>query len=887
MNLKKILPILTILLTTTVTAGTTGKIAGRVVDESGNPLVGATVLIQDTAIGGMTDSNGEFFFINLEPGAYSIQARMVGMSEQIKEGVTVFTDLTTRLDFMLVQEVTGVTVITVTDQRSMILRDVTSSIHVISREDISTKPVAGIQDIVTSQPGVVSQLDGLHFRGGRAGEVVYMIDGFSLISPVSNIYNFTLPLSGISEASMITGGIGAEYGNAQSGIVNIVTREGGSQYSGELYTRTGGLSEIGDESISLNDMDLWQNNTYIGDVLNIECAVGGPEPITSLILPAAGIRIPGEIRVFATAEWIESGHDKLDSRGNWNNNWQDRWGGSLKLTYRVSPSTKITLSGLYMNRTRGWNDWQWSRFEDPYVDDGDTLYYASDVKYALPTRYEKNYSISAFITQTLNESTFIEFKLNQYRVDTEYRINVEEGGFLGEGFSLEDWNEFHPIERFLDNDGFYHSGYHSQVWYDSKSTVSTMKLELSSQLSSHHLVKTGIEARYTDVHDFSVYAFQYNDVRVNLIEAYPNSGAFYIQDKIEYTAGLIANIGIRLDYFNANRNQNVINEEEEIVVMDVPVKYNISPRLGVSHPVTENDVIYFSYGQYYQIPNMNVLYYGSDYNLSGEMSLVGNPDLDLELTTSYEVGLRHQFDEITLLGLTAYYKDMENLITTEAGTSITDYYYIYVNSSGSGSARGIELSLTKRPSNFWSTSFNYTYSIAKGRNSSPTENYSYGWAGFEAPDNDVYLDWDQRHTINANLDFRIPRGEGPRLIDHPFLEGSGLNITWQFGSGCPYDNPGHGTHAFFRNQRRYPVNMNTNLRVNKKFWIDDMLTLDLFCSIYNLFNERNIYAIMSAAWYDADMDGDGEPDHDPTGYFDDPGAWSPARHILFGLLLTW
>lgn len=81
--------------------------------------------------------------------------------------------------------------------------------------------------------------------------------------------------------------------------------------------------------------------------------------------------------------------------------------------------------------------------------------------------------------------------------------------------------------------------------------------------------------------------------------------------------------------------------------------------------------------------------------------------------------------------------------------------------------------------------------------------------------------------------------------------------------------------------------MNTNLRVNKKFWIDDMLTLDLFCSIYNLFNERNIYAIMSAAWYDADMDGDGEPDHDPTGYFDDPGAWSPARHILFGLLLTW
>ena len=869
-----------------LSAGTTGKIAGRIVDDEGSPLIGVSVMVLNTDFGSVTNMNGEYFIINLDPGTYNLRASMVGMGQQIKEGVSVFSDITTRMDFILSQEAAGTTVITVTDQRSMILHDISSTIFIIDRDEINTKPVSGIQDLIILQPGVIFQSDGLHIRGGRVGEVAYMIDGFSLISPVSNVYNYTVPLSAISEASIITGGISAEYGNAQSGVINIVTCEGGPEYRGEFNVRSGDLSEIGDESIALNDVNIWQSNSYIGDILNVECAVGGPEPVSSFLLPAIGIRIPGEIRVFATAEWFESGHDKLDSRGNWSNNCQGRLNGTLKLTYRVSPNTKITFSGLYLNRTRGWNDWQWHLFEDHYIDDGDTLIYASDIKYALPTRYERNYSISAYLSQTLNESTFLEFKLNQYQVDTEYRIDSEDGGFLGDGFSREDWYEFEPSERFIDNFGFYHSGHHNQIWYDSRSTVSTARIELSSQVNTHHLVKTGIEAKYNDIYDFSVYAYSSSDVRINLIRSFPNSGSFYIQDKIEYTAGLIANIGVRLDYFDANHDKIVVSEEGELFSEKVPVKYHISPRLGITHPVTDKDVIYFSYGHYYQVPNMNVLYYGSDYNLSGEMSLVGNPDLDLELTTAYEIGLRHQFNDITLLGITAFYKDMENLISTEAGASLEDFFYTYVNSTGSGSARGIELSLSRRASDFWSSSVNYTYAISKGRSSSPTENYSYGWAGYQVPHDDTYYDWDQRHTANISLDFRVPRGEGPRLADYSFLEGFGLNLIWQYGSGCPYDNPGHGTHPFFRNQNRYPAETIADLKINKQIWIND-LTFNLYCNIYNVFNEKNISTIMSVSWYDADMNGDGEPDHDPTGYYGDPSAWSPSRHVLFGLSLIW
>ncbi|MEA3266106.1 MAG: TonB-dependent receptor, partial [Candidatus Fermentibacteria bacterium] len=167
------------------TAGTTGKIAGRVTDTDGNPLIGATVMITGTAFGAMTDSNGEYFIINLQPGTYDLLSRMVGMGEQTKEGASVIADMTTRMDFVLNPEAIGNTVITVTDQRGMILRGVTSSVSVVTRDEIRTMPVAGITDVVNQQAGAVDH-GGLHMRGGRGGEVSYVVDGVTQTDPNGN-----------------------------------------------------------------------------------------------------------------------------------------------------------------------------------------------------------------------------------------------------------------------------------------------------------------------------------------------------------------------------------------------------------------------------------------------------------------------------------------------------------------------------------------------------------------------------------------------------------------------------------------------------------------------------------------------------------------------------
>jgi len=153
-----------------VTAGTTGKIAGRVTDNSGNPLIGATVMVVGTSYGAMTDANGEYFIINLQPGTYSVAASMVGMSNKTAEGVAVVVDQTSPMNFSLDPATVGSTTITVTDSRGMIMMDATESFQVIGREEISTMPVAGIADIVNRQAGSTDR-GGLHMRGGRAGQV--------------------------------------------------------------------------------------------------------------------------------------------------------------------------------------------------------------------------------------------------------------------------------------------------------------------------------------------------------------------------------------------------------------------------------------------------------------------------------------------------------------------------------------------------------------------------------------------------------------------------------------------------------------------------------------------------------------------------------------------
>ncbi|PIE53205.1 hypothetical protein CSA37_02355 [Candidatus Fermentibacteria bacterium] len=908
------------------TAGTTGKIAGRVTDTDGNPLIGATVMVVGTSYGAMTDPNGEYFIINLQPGTYSLQARMVGMGDQTKEGASVIADMTTRMDFVLDPEAVGETIITVTDQRGMILRDVTVTVSVVSRDEIRTMPVAGIADVVSQQAGAVDDA-GLHMRGGRGGEVAYIVDGVSQVNPNGLVSDQTLPLSAVAETSVISGGFGAEYGNAQSGIINVVTREGGDRYTGSLswsgndfqamglasdwgwgYPGTfwRGKMYNGEDNRPLMEFGVNKPAAFAEARFCAEASLGGPEPITQVLLPAMGLDVGADVRFFGTFKFLQYGGGPDDAGYSYYfNSGSEQYNGNLKLTIKPNPRTKLSFSGFYRDQERSWYHtrlpnygWRWTRFETPYVDplSGDTISGGS-IKYGLPNIFYENYSIGFSLTQTLSDASFMEFKLNQYTANNDRRIADPEGGYLGEDFTTEDWLNYTP-NRVQDSDGFYRLGASRFAWYDSRTSTATARLDVTSQVNQQHQLKFGIEGKYYDTYEYRIDTASGGNIYITDLHNFPHAASAYLQDKMEYR-GMIVNAGLRFDYFDPNYDEypadltDPVNpgtsagDDDHIKnPVSVSAKYHLSPRVGFSHPITERDVLHFTYGHYFQVPDFSNLYDGADFDLSGSFPIVGNPDLEPEETISYEVGVKHQFDDLTLMDITGYYKDITGLIDMQKNYfTAVDSYDLYINGDY-GNVRGAEFSLMRRPSNFISFNANYTYSIAQGKSSSAMQNYTYAWAGWVIPKRESPLDWDQRHMINANFDFRIPRGEGPVWGGTRWLQGLGLSLQWSYGSGLPYTPSGQGTADPEINGERMPFTMNTDARLNKMWWFGDT-SLNAYIWVMNLFDRTNVNNILEEAWYDADQDGDGQPDHDPRGAYCAPGAYARRRQIRFGLDFEW
>ena len=896
-----------LLIAFSATAGTTGKIAGRVTDQEGNPLVGATVMVVGSSYGAMTDANGEYFIINLPPDTYTLRASMVGMGAKEAPGVQVITDQTTRMDFNLDPEATGVTVITVTDQRGMILKDVTTSVHVVGREDIETMPVAGVADIVSRQAGMTVQDGDIHARGGRQGEVVYMVDGMSVMDPSGNFQAMTVPVSAIAETSTMTGGFGAEYGNAQSGIVNIVTREGGDDYEFD-YT------VWGNDWQTLGFADDWNwrdDGPFREGMIDMNGSVGGPEPISSYLLPAMGLNLPGEYRMMLTGSYYERGGGPDNRYGLMPNDGREDISGTLKLTLRPNPRTKINLSGMLSQGEIGYlsttTNWEYSRFDEDYTISGtDSIIPGQPLKYALPTVFVDDYSMGLGITQTMSDATFLEAKFKMLRNESSYRTYDPDGGFIDENYdSFASWEEYVPA-RIYDDEGFPRAGYNyfQNAWilpyFKRSNTMANGRVDVTSQLNNEHQLKAGIEASYYELYEFEAQPASGANVYGGIWRAFPNKGAAYIQDKMEYS-GMIVNAGLRFDYLDPNFddypadlddpvNPGTTPEDPNHIKnpVEVSMKYHLSPRVGFSHPITDRDVLHFTYGHYFQIPALYNLYDGADYELSGAFPIVANPDLEPEETIAYEVGVKHQFDEVTLLNFTGFYKDITGLVDQEEiFYSAAQSYSHYINGDY-GNVRGAELSIMRRPSNYWAFNANYTYQVAVGKSSSSRQNYDYNWAGWIIPKEDAYLDWDQRHTVNANFDFRIPRGEGPRLGDYPILEGFGVNLDWSYGSGFPFTATNQGSLAPVINGERLPWHSNTELKVNRKIWAGPV-TLNLQAWVLNLFNRRNIQELPDdyIETYLADQDGDGEPDYDPTGPLGNPYVYNEERRIRFGLGLEW
>jgi len=921
-------------------AATTGKIAGRVVDkETGEPLPAVNVTIDGTMMGAATDVNGEYFILNVPVGNYDLRARMISYKDLVVKDVRVKVDLTTRVDFKLEATVLDAAEeVTIIAERPIIQKDMTSSRSITTGEEMIAAPVEDITDAVELTAGV----SGENFRGGREGEAVFMLDGIALVDPMTGDYESDIPIMAVEEMSVETGGFSAEYGNVQSGLVNIVMKEGGTNYSGAIRYKT---NDFGNDDFNKNFVadfrtlkDQKDNKMYVDDfkhpenLKNLEFSLGGPEPITTYLFKN---QIPGDLNFFLSGELFDS-MERFPGQSNKK--------GSLggKLSYRASPNLKFTLGGLFTWRDRtdynhGWKNTTYESQIDstnelnfgrdlngdgavsniwvPGTDlnhDGDITDSFSLLDHIPYFNYNTD-NINLTITHQLSSKTFYELKLSRYYTKRHYNIdeNINEdtdgdghldlfvngidvdgdgddrhedlngnglwdwkqgnghcdlfrdendNGYIdaSEGQSRDQWVPWVdiPFGRYRDTNDFYMYGYNENLsynrarWNNDAKTTYGLKLNVTSQVTHRHQLKAGLSFDYMEIMSHNVDLASGGNVYGENFTVFPRQGAFYAEDKMEYE-GMILKVGLRYDFFDANYENypedvtkpvpDSVNTVGGIInnPVKVPMKANWSPRFGVSYPITTNDILRFTYGKYFQQPLLQYAFRNLTFDLSGAFPIIGNANIDPERTTMYEVGWEHAFTDEIKLSTTGFYKDITGLVDTrQVFYTVANWYGLYINGDY-GNVRGFELTLTKRRSSsgFISGLINYTYSVAKGKSGSSRQNYDFAWAGNIIPTTDSYLDWDERHVVKANLDLRVP--EKGTLFGTTFLNGMGVNLIWNYGSGKPYSPPQRDREPDI-NTERLPYTMWTDLTFDKPIKLGKNMRMTFFVWINNLFNRRNV-----------------------------------------------
>ncbi len=840
-------------------AGTTGKIAGVVTDaKTGEQMIGASIVIEGTTMGAATNVSGYYVILNIPPGTYTLVASAVGYTRTAIKDVQVSIDLTSTVDIKLNPTVVEVgEEVVVTAERQLIRKDLTAKTAVVSTEQIASLPVTEVSEVLNLQAGYVEG----SLRGGRQGEVAYWVDGV----PVTDVYDGTpvvqVNKNLVQELQLVSGAFNAEYGQALSGIVNVATKEGGARYTGSVGTYLG-------------DYLSWHNDIFPGiedrsatAIRNFEGNISGPvigEDLT-FFANARYIYFNGWLKgVRKFNPWNIARYDSTgstviginrDPGGLGDNsivpmNWSKRWYAQGKLTWHASPVVKVSANYIYDNNP----------YKSPSGDNVRNYFYDPD---GLATQYNLSNTVIFQLSHTLSSSTF--YTIGASWFDKQYKSYAYE--------DPHDPRYTHPnLFTPVDSYSMFTGGTDLSRFRRNTRTM-LGKVDLTSQLDQTHLVKVGVEVRkhkmtYEDYNLIPIQSQQAFDPRSSdpfiitqippisadisvqrgTYDHRPLEASAYIQDKMEFK-DFILNIGLRFDYFqpdgvvladetdpniydpikSANR-ANSLDVRRTYWYKKATAKTQLSPRIGASFPITDRGVVHFSYGHFFQIPRFERLYENPDFRLAkgnGNVGLVGNADLKPEQTINGEIGVQQQLSDDIAVDLTAYLRDIRNLTTTgtdEIQVSSAVKYSKYQNKDF-GTIKGIILTLTKRFAGGFSATLDYTYQVARGSGSDPTQARNALLGGAQPDVQLLPLNWDQRQTLNITATYTGTHW--------------GASAIASYGSGTPYTpRATQDISTLLTNSQLKPSTNNVDIRTYYEIPIE-WLRLVAFVRVFNVFDVKN------------------------------------------------
>lgn len=890
------------LISTQTFAGITGKIAGKITDaQTGEDLIGINVLIQGTTMGAATGVDGTYIINNIEPGTYTLVVSGVGYQKQIITDVKVSSDFTTRIDIQLSSEAINLETIVVEAKNPMIRKDLTSSKTIVDESQIQSLPVESLDQILTMQAGITKGAGGeIHIRGGRSSEVAYNVNGVSTVNPFDFSKTVSISTNAVQELSVVSGTFNAEYGNALSGIVNTVTKEGGSVYRGTLSFYTGDYASSHDNPFfHIGDFNPFSNQV-------IEGTLGGPIPginnyvtffISGRYNKDRGYLFGQRLHTIYDSVWVNPNNvNDIRVAATGDNaiipmNPSEDFSSTGKITIKPFSAFKINYDVVYSKSN--------------YKTYNHDFKYNPDANYQ---RFEWSLLNSLEIRHALNNNTF--YSLQGAHNIYDYKrylfplldasgnaVSYHPGMDIS---SLHADPRYQPIHK-LNRTSVYTfvSGGTLNDHYYQRSHTTELKFDLTSQVTSQHEIKLGAHGKndLLDFEDFSILrdTLQYKTPTIlgpessvhDLYSKEPRQFSTYIQDKMEFTS-MIINAGIRYDYFNARSQYSPnINQPTQDLKM-AEAKNTFSPRLGISFPITDQGIIHFSYGHFYQLPPYSFLYSNPTFEDNVAIPTFGNANLDPEKTVTYEIGLQQQLTEDIAFNVTTFYKDVRDLLALQQiRVSSSFSYYKYVNKDY-GNIKGLTFSFTKRklPTDLFAISLDYTYQVADGNETSANSFFLDLASGRQTEKIPVPLDWDQSHTLNGVISYGG---------DKDWM----LTLVGSISTGLPYTPYIYDNQIYLRaNSGRKPVQTNVDLLFEKSFDLSEIV-LTAFLKVYNLFdtrNERFVYDDTGRATYTLEANRSGPEAANAlsaknpliksaTEYFIRPQYYSAPREVRLGLMI--
>ncbi len=402
----------------------------------------------------------------------------------------------------------------------------------------------------------------------------------------------------------------------------------------------------------------------------------------------------------------------------------------------------------------------------------------------------------------------------------------------------------------------------------------------------------------------------------DLYKVYPALGSLYAQDNINFS-GMILNFGLRFDYWFPGKYVDDAVENPEVVTIPDETreryksnslkwfgnrrfKARLSPRLGISHPVSDNQTLFFSYGHFSKWPKPQFVYAKlSPANAKSSFQRFGNPNLNPETTVAYELGLRTQFTNDDVLTITAYYKDIFDYVSTRtaqisSARFATQRFITYVNTDYARS-RGIEFEFKKRIGKWFNGNAQFAYSIVTGKSSSADEGVLVLTGDLDESIKEEYVSWDRPINASISTSFYIEKGSPlfgflPGILDDyniylRFFYQSGKRYTPAVFTGS-YQTDGRPIYEFVRRERNSKLGGDwfwIDLNFEKYFVIDN-LKFSFFIEVNNILDQKNS-AIINPVTGKAYEYGDPVPSswNDPK-YPDlqapiSPYPFNPARYL--------